>query len=334
MCCTLTKLWAIIIIVYASHSLAQGIRRVIATNLARFIQHLPWKTIRIVCLYAQRPVIVKVTKQLEFKLKLCVLVTGELLHPQPAKPTSDLREERKWLCWCGFPGDGAWSLLNLALIAECVLCLSCICQRVQAHAGRYAYNTVIGGNQMGFFQNGRRERAFCSASFPFIFDPFYQPLLVVLHHHSCLLPKMKCVLFPFMGPIHLKSPVKGRRLKPFSSRWFYSCSDEAPLTSEGSCFLRDTQAFGWVSVTLGQPNQGNAKQTHAFHSRRCAVFMQQYQWCFVVAFWECKKEKWNPKRSAVEVCEYPDRKKAWFGCHFSLWMQTFGWVAEYWRVWG
>lgn len=29
--------------VYASHSLAQGIRRVIATYLARFIQHLPVK---------------------------------------------------------------------------------------------------------------------------------------------------------------------------------------------------------------------------------------------------------------------------------------------------
>lgn len=39
----------------------------------------------------------------------------------------------KWLCWCGFPGDGAWSLLNLALIAECVLCLSCICQHVHTH---------------------------------------------------------------------------------------------------------------------------------------------------------------------------------------------------------
>lgn len=108
----------------------------------------------------------------EFKLSLCVLVTGEILHHQPTTPASELCDERKWLCWCHFPGDGAWSLLNLAPIAECVLCFGCICQRVQAHTGRDAYNTVIGGNQRGFFGAAGEMARFAQPLFLSVLTPF------------------------------------------------------------------------------------------------------------------------------------------------------------------
>lgn len=78
----------------------------------------------------------------------------------------------KWLCWCGFPGDGAWSLLNLALIAECVLCLSCICQHVHTRTGRHAYNTVIEGNQMGFSGTAGEIVHFAQPLFPSILTLF------------------------------------------------------------------------------------------------------------------------------------------------------------------
>lgn len=222
MCCTLTKRWAIITIVYASHSLAKGICRVIENNLARFILHLPWKRIHIECLYAQRPVIVKVTKQQELSSNfsfVSYLCYRRNSAPSPCNTCVRLLWWLKMIVLVSFPRR--WCLKSSEFCPYCWVCSlpwlylpACAC----THGERLLQFTDWRKLEGLFLWNGRRDRTFCSASFLINFDPFQQPLLVIVLHQCSLVPKMKFILFPIMGPVHLKTHMKGCRLKLFSSR--------------------------------------------------------------------------------------------------------------------
>lgn len=107
---------------------------------------------------------------------------------------------------------------NRTLIAEYVLCLGCICQHLHAHTGRDANNTVIGGNYRGFFGAAGEIAHFDQPLFSSVLTLFSSLTLSSWSITSPFFQKWNLYYFPFMGPVHLKMPMKGHRSKLFSSR--------------------------------------------------------------------------------------------------------------------
>lgn len=165
MCYTLTKRWAIIIIVYASHSLAQGIRRVTGNNLVRFIRHLLWKTIHIACLLSSRLQSSRIFIQ---TLALCPSYWRN--SASSARNTSvRLMWWEKMIVLMSFPRR--WCLKSSESCAYCWVCSlslpACACTHRKIRKQYSDWRKSV-----GLYWNGRRDRTFCSASFPIKFDAF------------------------------------------------------------------------------------------------------------------------------------------------------------------